>query len=129
MTDPRIAVVGILLVLMATIRHSVLVYAQATGIQLNLAQGIGWADLGYISFMLLAVDIAVILFAIHGNKRATGLFACMIGILNLYYFWSHVTFTWWSLDMVSLIPGVLYSGMFAYALYFFTEIFTSRIER
>lgn len=129
MTDPRIAVVGIILVLMATIRHSVLVYAHATGIQIDLAEGVGLADLGYISFMLLAIDIAVILFAIHGNKRATGIFAFLIGVINLYYFWNHVTFTWWSPEMIRLIPGALYAGMFAYALYFFTEIFTARIER
>ncbi len=112
------ALIGLVLVLLTTIKHNVAVYASLTGIQPGT-----WLYL-YALLMVLAIDAAIIVFASNGNKRAAMGFSIAVAGLNLYYY--HIE----GVDILSwaALPAAIFSGITAYSIYWFTEIFLSRIQ-
>ena len=122
---PGVALFGNALALLASIRHNVWVYQDATAQQ----EASTWS-LAYIIFMLVAIDWSLLTFTVFGQRRASQAFAWLIFGLNLYYFWKHKAFPGWTLSLAWLefAPGLIFSSIFAYAQYFFTELFASFIE-
>lgn len=117
------ALTGIILILLATLKHSYEVYEVVMGTPQDV-----WSKV-YVILMLLAIDFAVILFTLHGNRGAAGLFAFFIFVLNLFAFWNRLEVPGWDfMNWIPFIPGLIYSGMFAYGLYYFTDIFVNQIE-
>ena len=82
----------------------------------------------YVAIMLLAVDYAVLQFTIHGNDYAAQTFAFFIFLLNLYAFWEHLAWPGWGVGLLKYFPGIIFSGMFAYGLYYFTDIFSQLLK-
>lgn len=119
------ALVGILLILLATVKHAFEVYTSVMYIDTEPTL---WQNI-YIAVMLVAIDFAVILFTIHGNSYAAQTFAFMIFLVNLFAFWQEVPWQGWEIrSMVNFIPGFLFSGMFAYGLYYFTDLFSDLLR-
>lgn len=122
--SPWVAVAGIVLVLLATVKHSVLVYIEITETPEK------WYHYAYLSMMIIAIDTAVIIFSVHGHKSASNIFALMIGIINLYFFWNPMAVPGMSFSgLVPFLPGLLYSSLFTAALMMFTDIFISQMEQ
>jgi len=118
------ALAGILLILLATVKHAFEVYTSVMYIDTapDLYQQI------YIAIMLIAIDFAVLLFTIHGNNYAAQTFAFMIFLVNLYAFWYPVTWPGWDVGLFIYTPGLLFSAMFAYGLFYFTELFSDLLR-
>ncbi|MEL7533918.1 MAG: hypothetical protein AAFN10_21585, partial [Bacteroidota bacterium] len=114
------ALFGIILILLATVKHAYEVYISIMYINTepDLLATI------YIITMLVAIDFAVLLFTIHGNTYAAQTFAFMIFLLNLFAFWHHLSWPGWEADLFIYSPGLLFSAMFSYGLYYFTEVFS-----
>ncbi len=121
--------VGVILVLVGTIKHSVLLY-------LSLFEAEWGPDPGFWTYchaaiFLISIDVGAVIFAAHGHKSASAIFSFLIGVLNLYFFWTPLTFPGWSfsLDWLPFLPGLLYAGLLAFCLYFFTELFVGYFQR
>lgn len=82
----------------------------------------------YIAVMLIAIDFAVLIFTIHGNSYAAQTFAFLIFLVNLFAFWHHIPWPGWNPSAFGYIPGFLFSGMFAYGLYYFTDVFSDLLK-
>ena len=119
------ALVGILLILLATVKHAFEVYTSVMYIDTEPTL---WQNI-YIAVMLVAIDFAVILFTIHGNQYAAQTFAFMIFLVNLFAFWQEIPWEGWEeMTITSYIPGLLFSSMFAYGLYYFTDLFSDLLR-
>ena len=114
------ALFGIILILLATVKHAYEVYISIMYVNTepDLLATI------YIITMLVAIDFAVLLFTIHGNTYAAQTFAFMIFLLNLFAFWHHLNWPGWETELFIYFPGLLFSAMFSYGLYYFTEVFS-----
>ncbi|MEL6673547.1 MAG: hypothetical protein AAFR61_15190 [Bacteroidota bacterium] len=123
--SPWVSLAGIIIALLATIRHSVLFYAEITGNPGSTQ------TLIYASIIMVAIDLSVLIFAINGNERASSTFAFLIFFTNLAYFWMPLDWPGWKWDDQYWLwaGGMAYAGAFAYAVYFYTEIFTSHLKR
>lgn len=120
------ALVGIFLILLATIKHAFEVY---TAVMYIDAEPTIWQNV-YIAIMLIAIDFAVILFTIHGNSYAAQTFAFMIFLVNLFAFWQEIPWEGWKIEaIVNYFPGLLFSSMFAYGLYYFTDLFSDLLQK
>lgn len=84
--NPIYAIVGLILVLLVNIRHALYVYGHITEIEISLRSLSTW----YILFMMLAIDALVVIMAIHRMKTPGIIFSVIIGIINLYYFHTHI---------------------------------------
>ena len=118
------ALFGILLILLATVKHSFEVYVSV----MYLGEAPSYWQMFYVAIMLLAVDYAVLQFTIHGNDYAAQTFAFFIFLLNLYAFWEHLAWPGWGVGLLRYFPGIIFSGMFAYGLYYFTDIFSQLLQ-
>ncbi|MEL6850364.1 MAG: hypothetical protein AAFP92_17720 [Bacteroidota bacterium] len=82
---------------------------------------------------MVAIDLSVLIFAINGNESASAsaTFAFLIFFTNLAYFWMPLDWPgWqWSDNYWLWAGGMAYAGAFAYAVYFYTEIFTAHLRR
>ena len=114
------ALIGILLILLATVKHAFEVY---TSVMYMDSDPDIWQKV-YIAIMLIAIDFAVLLFTIHGNNYAAQTFAFMIFLVNLYAFWHPISLPKWGIEWFIYFPGFLFSAMFAYGLYYFTDLFS-----
>lgn len=120
------ALLGIILILLATVKHAFEVYTEVMYIN---SEPTLWQNI-YIAIMLVAIDFAVVLFTIHGNSYAAKTFASMIFLVNLFAFWQEIPWTGWEeMAITSYIPGFLFSCMFAYGLYYFTDLFSELLHR
>lgn len=120
------ALVGIFLILLATIKHAFEVY---TAVMYIDTEPTLWQNV-YIAIMLIAIDFAVILFTIHGNSYAAQIFAFMIFLVNLFAFWQDIPWEGWKIEaIVNYFPGLLFSSMFAYGLYYFTDLFSDLLQK
>ena len=119
------ALIGILLILLATVKHAFEVYTSV--MYMDTAPDI-WQKV-YIAIMLIAIDFAVLLFTIHGNNYAAQTFAFMIFLVNLYAFWHPTQWPDWGTGLFIYFPGFLFSAMFAYGLYYFTDLFSDLLRK
>lgn len=119
------ALLGILLILLATVKHAFEVY---TSVMYMDAVPDIWQKV-YIAIMLIAIDFAVLLFTIHGNSYAAQTFAFMIFLVNLYAFWYPIQWPDWGTGLFIYFPGFLFSAMFAYGLYYFTDLFSDLLRK
>lgn len=122
--NPWTALAGLSMVLLATIRHSVLVYISVTH------QSPEPLTYVYAAAMLLSLEFAVVIFSVHGQRKASWTFAILIGVLNLYYFWADMTYPSQiqAVTILPFLPGMIYSSLFAASLAYFAETFSSYIE-
>jgi len=118
------ALVGMGLILLATVKHAFEVYTQT---MYPSSEPSIWESI-YIAIMLIAIDFAVLLFTIHDNRYAAQTFASLIFLLNLFAFWQNTSWGGWNESMLLYIPGLLFSGMFAYGLYYFTDVFSELLR-
>jgi len=118
------ALLGILLILLATVKHAFEVYTSV--MYMDVDPDI-WQKV-YIATMLIAIDFAVLLFTIHGNSYAAQTFAFMIFLVNLYAFWHPISLPEWGIEWFIYFPGFLFSAMFAYGLYYFTDLFSDLLR-
>lgn len=122
--NPWVALFALILVLLANLKHSISIYFSIT------QQESTTIGLIYVGFMVIALDFAVLVFAVHGNKWGSRLCALLIGTMNLYYFWSHLDFPGWTmkLEWLAFLPGLIYSSLWTVGLSYFAEIFTSYLQ-
>lgn len=115
------ALFGIILILLATVKYSFEVYIHVMfpDMEPTVIQVV------YIAVMLIAIDYAVLLFTLHGNDYAARSFAFFIFLVNLFAFSQHIPFEGWDLSLLRYFPGFLFSCMFSYGLYYFTEVFSN----
>ena len=118
------ALVGMILILLATVKHAFEVYLM---VMYPTSSPSLW-QMVYIAVMLIAIDFAVLIFTIHGNSYAAQTFAFLIFLVNLFAFWHHIPWPGWNPNAFSYIPGLLFSGMFAYGLYYFTDVFSDLLR-
>lgn len=71
---------------------------------------------------LLALDLGVLLFAVHGKRALSALFALGICAVNLSYFLAHAH------DNSAIAIGVVFSLLYSGGIYAFSEIFVSELE-
>lgn len=118
------ALVGMILILLATVKHAFEVYLMVMYPETEPSL---WQMI-YIAVMLIAIDFAVLIFTIHGNSYAAQTFAFLIFLVNLFAFWHHIPWPGWNPSAFGYIPGFLFSGMFAYGLYYFTDVFSDLLK-
>ena len=118
------ALFGIILILLATVKHSFEVYIHVMFPQIEPTM----IQMVYIAVMLIAVDYAVLLFTLHGNDYAARSFAFFIFLVNLFAFCQHIPFEGWDLSLLRYFPGFLFSCMFSYGLYYFTDLFSGLLS-
>lgn len=118
------ALLGVLLILLATVKHAFEVYTSV--LYMDTEPDI-WQKV-YIAIMLIAIDFAVLLFTVHGNDYAAQTFAFMIFLVNLYAFWQPVQWPDWGIGLFIYFPGFLFSAMFAYGLFYFTDLFSKLLR-
>lgn len=118
------ALVGMILILLATVKHAFEVYLM---VMYPESEPSLW-QMVYIAVMLIAIDFAVLIFTIHGNSYAAQTFAFLIFLVNLFAFWHHIPWPGWELSAFKYFPGLLFSGMFAYGLYYFTDVFSDLLQ-
>jgi hypothetical protein len=118
------ALVGMILILLATVKHAFEVYLM---VMYPTSSPSLW-QMVYIAVMLIAIDFAVLIFTIHGNSYAAQTFAFLIFLVNLFAFWHHIPWPGWNPNAFCYIPGLLFSGMFAYGLYYFTDVFSDLLQ-
>lgn len=118
------ALVGMILILLATVKHAFEVYLMVMYPETEPSL---WQMI-YIAVMLIAIDFAVLIFTIHGNSYAAQTFAFLIFLVNLFAFWQHIPWPGWNPSAFGYIPGFLFSGMFAYGLYYFTDVFSDLLK-
>ena len=119
------ALLGIILILLATVKHAfeVYVFVMFPEVEPSLLQMV------YIAVMLIAIDYAVLLFTIHGNDYAAQTFAFFIFLVNLYAFWQHIPWMGWEVSILRYFPGLLFSAMFSYGLFYFTDVFSTLLHK
>lgn len=121
--NPYAVLIGLIFILLATLRHSFLIYAEVTEVDLSILM------IAYIVLMLISVEYSVMIFSVHGQKAPSAIFSILIGLLNLYYFWHQKDApSGFSTYLLEFVPGLIYSAMFSYSLYYFSETFASYIQ-
>ena len=118
------ALFGMILILLATVKHSFEVYLSVMYIETEPSL---W-QMAYVAIMLLAIDYAVLQFTIHGNDYAAQTFAFFIFLVNLFAFWQNKSWPGWGIELLSFGPGLLFSAMFAYGLFYFTDVFSGLLH-
>lgn len=125
--QPWLTATVLILVLLSTARHNAAVYLRITTDHFPYL----WLDWTYAIFIVVALDFAVLLFAIHGEKQIAGVFAFLIFLTNLAYYMPDAqimdlvrTTNFW---LGALIASI-FSGMYGYAIYKFSEIFVQDVK-
>ena len=125
--NPLIPAIVLFLVLLGTIKHNALVYLRIS--PENFPEP--WNFI-YAAFIVLSIDAAVMVFVIHGKKVAAGVFSFAIMLVNLLYFLPAeelvAKFPHDPVFSVKIAASLIFSGMYAYAIYQFSELFVKDIE-
>ena len=116
--NPFIALGFICFSMIFTVKHSVLLYFQTTGL----------GDPGLMDYFLTGLAIAVldgsiIVLAAHGQKKASQVFSFVIFLMNLLYFWNGQKLGFDPKTLMTLAPGLLWSLCYAYIIYYYGELF------
>lgn len=125
--NPLIPAIVLFLVLLGTVKHNALVYLRIS--PENFPEP--WNFI-YAAFIVLSIDAAVMVFVIHGKKVAAGVFSFAIMLVNLLYFLPAEElvekFPHDPVFSVKIAASLIFSGMYAYAIYQFSELFVKDIK-
>jgi hypothetical protein len=117
---PWITLFALVLILLCTVKHSAWVYLQIS--PFNFPAPWDWV---YACVIVLALDIAVLIFAIHGRRITAGIYAGLIFLTNLLYY---LPSTWWITE-AKVLGMLIFAGMFSYAVFIFSELFVQDVEK
>jgi hypothetical protein len=116
MESPLTYILVLLLTLLSNITHVVSEYRTITGDQSLLPYS-----------FLIVLDLAVIIFAYNGQKKATIIFALILFLLNLSFFTRELALNW--NHTREIIVSILLSAAFSYAIFSFSELFVQRVQQ
>ena len=108
-----LAIIGYILSVGFNIPHLVGAYFMA-----------GESDLPHLLIWvtMFVLDFGILVLAINGREWETYIFACVIFLLNLLYYWGGIPFPNLWAEWVSCLPGLLFSAVPAFFVYYFSEL-------
>ena len=111
-------------VVLLTLKHNYQVYTEI--VSTNLFEN-ELQNMWYSIMMMLSFDLGIFMLAVRGNRRASMIFSAILFALNTYFY--SVQIGDWSQDYHHIIPGILFSGMSAYLVFFFSDEFAHEIRK
>lgn len=112
--NPSTSAIVLLLVLLTNLKHAVMEYEALTG----ATPASRWITIP----SLIAIDLAVFLFALHGKSRHSAGFAIGICWIHLTHFIELPVWCDW-------ITAMVFAAMFAFGVYTFSEIFAAAAQK
>ena len=77
---------------------------------------------------MFVLDFGILVLAINDKDVHTQIFAWVIFVLNLIYYWSGIPFPDSYSDWVSCLPGLLFSSIPAFFVYYFSELIAEQFR-
>lgn len=100
--SPLFVMVGMILTLLFTIKHGVIVYMAITGTPIDFSTWEGIANIIYVGLMIMSLEVGILILAFHGKKVSAIVFATVVVIINLYFYYIDI-----GLPQVSPLPDTL----------------------
>lgn len=119
---PIFLILALFLVILLSLKHNFEVYSQIIGNPelLEFLEHYQSYEVLYTLLMMLAFDFAILMLAIRGNRNAAITYSIFTFILNAYFYLIKIAnISEWH----QAIPGLIFAGMTAYSIYYFSEEF------
>lgn len=125
---PIFLIIALLLIILLSLKHNFAVYqdvAQNGTFDAYFGEDTSF-EIAYTLFMMLAFDFAIFMLAVRGNRKAAITYSIFTFILNAYFYVVQIPgFQMW----YKIIPGLIFAGMTAYSIYFFSEEFAKTFRQ
>lgn len=122
LNKPIFLILALLLIILLSLKHNFAVYqdvAQSGNLDSYFGENSS-LEIAYTLFMMLAFDFAIFMLAVRGNRNAAITFSIFTFILNAYFYVVQIP----GIQMLyKIIPGLIFAGMTAYGIYYFSEEF------
>lgn len=119
---PIFLILALFLVILLSLKHNFEVYSQIIGNPelLEFLEHYQSYEVFYTLLMMLAFDFAILMLAVRGNRNAAITYSIFTFILNAYFYLIKIAnISEWH----QAIPGLIFAGMTAYSIYYFSEEF------
>ena len=121
---PGWLIAALVFVVLLTLKHNYQVYTEIVSDGLFQSETL---NMWYSILMMLSFDLGIFMLAVRGNRRASMVFSAFLFALNTYFY--SVQISDWNTEFHHLIPGVLFAGMSAYLIFYFSDEFAHEIRK